>query len=93
MPIECSVFIGVGEGDVVVCDGVVGPGEGRRPAHVEEGAVDSCYHWLRRGGGSCKNKDYIKIVYHAYKLVYSHFLIIIMLQLCMPVCASGKDLW
>ncbi len=64
MPIECSVFIGVGEGDVVVCDGVVGPGEGRRPAHVEEGAVDSCYHWLRRGGGSCRNKDYIKIVYH-----------------------------
>ena len=56
MPIECSTFIGVGEGDVVVCDGVVGPGEGRRPAHVEEGAVDSCYHRLRRGGGSCKNQ-------------------------------------
>ncbi len=26
MPVELSAFIGVGEGDVVVCDGVVGPG-------------------------------------------------------------------
>ena len=64
MPMECSAFIGVGEGDVVVCDGVVGPGEGRRPAHVEEGAVDSCYHRLRRGGGSCKNQNWNNYTFH-----------------------------
>ncbi len=49
MPAEQSAFIGVDEGVVVVCDGVVGPREGRRPAHVKEGAVDSCYHGFGRG--------------------------------------------
>ncbi len=60
---ERSAFIGDGEGNVVVCDGVVGPGEGRRPAHVKEGAVDSCYHGFGRGGGtgSCWNNDHINI--------------------------------